>query len=272
MTALKIIDGRHRFKAAVANGIKELRCDVHHPDGRVALRVIPTDQLEPDPDVQLPHTFNERHARKLTQNFDLTKVGVLVVCTDDMPVPRKAALKLSYDRDRRSVSALEHFQEQVLQEDADALSIQRIVNEAGYRIGSGARKDALTIDAVVTLSRLHDQLGDEGLRRTMRLVSIWLGDPATNTGFWLSAMGLLVRDDFDAPMLNGKLKDVQALVPAVVLRQAKGRALSPTGGSHATASGAVAYEIASMIRRRARLRKRPANPRSNKAANAKEIS
>ena len=264
----------------------------------MVLRVIKSDQLIPDPDVQLQFTLNQRQLAHLAAEWDDSAVGVLVVAplngdrtdageqiygvvegrhrltigkrlgvpefrcdihTDCTTPAQKAALKMKYDRDRRRVTQLEHFLQRVLAEEPAAIEIKTIVEAAGFQIGKcKASKPFDRIEAVSSLMDIYMTLGAEGLRRTLSLNTTWKGDPKTNTGVWIKSLALLVRDGYDdalSPSGWARLKDV---VPAIVIRQAQGRVDVFGGPAAGQLSTGLTKAIATDLRKKARLRVRPA--------------
>ena len=255
-------DGRHRHSGASLAGVKTLRCDVIEPDGSIALRVIPTADLAPDPDVQLDFTFNEKRAAAIGQDFRDDLVGVLAVWRVDsgMTKEQKATIKLGRDQQRRTVSAIEHFLIRVEQGEPAATEIVEIVEAAGAKVGRRNMHNHTMIHGTRNLDRIYAELGPEGLRRTFDFNATWIGEPGTNTAEWLAALSLLVRDGYDANMTPSSVERMQTVVPAKELRRAKGE-VSHSGAS-GTHAGGVAYQLARNLRKRMRMRARPAATRT----------
>lgn len=257
------------------------------------LRIIPTDRLRIDPDVQLEFALEPRRVARYAKEWNPNLVGVLTIVPSEKEgffniidgrhrflagrgepnnVPEwrsdvhdecktiqdKVALKLAIDRDRRRVSLLELFKVQVVGGDPTAVAINDIVENAGFRIGKTSKHQTTTISAVGTVEWLYRTLGANGLRRTFNLNTHWLGEPATNTGEWLRALGLMVRDDYDNALTPAAWKRLDAVVPAKAVRAAKGEVEVSGGSGSGTTWGAVPYAIARKLRKQARLRQRPA--------------
>lgn len=227
-----IIDGRHRFLAGVASGVKEWRCDVH---------------LQP------------------------------------LTVAEKARLKLAIDRDRRRVGALEHFQERLKMNDPDALKIAKIAGECGYEIGrTRSGKPYTRIEAIAGLESAYLILclyhGPDGLRRLLSLNREgWYDEPKTNNGNWIRALGLFVRDGYDQHLSPTATERLSEQIPAKLLRIAEGEVVAagsqlPSRGTNTGTQaswGTVAFALASLMRRKAGLKRRPVSPFKDKAQRGK---
>jgi len=260
------------------------------------LRVIPTELLMPDPDVQLDFALQKRRIKAMSGeawNKDFAIVLVVVplhgehegmygivdgrhrflagqavesewrcdVHEDVTTVDEKARLKLAIDQQRRRVRPIEHFMERLLAEDADALAIQRIVEDAGFEIGklSSGSKPYHRFEVVTALERIYLRLGERGLRRTLVLNTHWKGDPKSNTGEWITALALLVRDGYDEVLTPRAWEKLGDVVPAQQLRRARGAIEgAPGGGSPRGGWGAMTYQVARQLRRASGLRRRPA--------------
>jgi hypothetical protein len=258
-----------------------------------SLRVLPTEQLIPDPDVQIDHTLEERRVDQMIENWNPSYVVVLVVAPlpskDGFPkygiidgrhrflagkargvkewrcdvhsevrsVQEKAALKLAIDRDRRRVSPLEHFLERVKMKEPVAVEIKAITEGLNFEIGKLSKgKPYHRIETVNALDGIYQMLGPDELRRTLTLNTHWREDPKANTSHWIRALGLLVRDDYDLDLTPAQWKRLTAVVPAKALRQAQGEAeIFGTPGTDRW--GGVAYALAKRLRKTARLRSRP---------------
>lgn len=266
------------------------------------LRIVPTKQLVIDPDVQLDFTLREHHWRAIALNWNPAAVGVLNVVPldndkygivdgrhrflagkskgvaewrvdvhlDVITRHQKAALKLNLDRDRRHVGALEHFMERVLAGHQDAVQIKQIAEDTGFTIGKSSGNPR-QIESVTVLDMIYGLMGADGLRRTLCLNTKWIGEPKTNTRDWLSALGLLVRDGYDEVLTPANHKRLDDVVPAQLLRKAMGEAVL-TGmrpGAGSGNFGAVSYMLASLLRKRARLRTRPVGNRMPKSSRSR---
>lgn len=223
-----IIDGRHRFLAALSIGIKEFRCDEH------------------------------------------TEI-------DYHDVTAKAAVKQLFDA-ARHVGALERFLIRVKAKEPKATEISEVVTAAGFVIGSraGSSADNRKLSCVVVIELLHKTLGPDGLRRTLQLNTHWRDDPSSAKGVWLQTLGLLVRDGYDEQLTPTQYATLKTLSPAQLLARAQsdvlkdGRGSIAAGGSTAGFS-ALSYAAASALRRRLRLRTRPAKRSGPKDSHSKQL-
>lgn len=254
------------------------------------LRVIPTELLMPDPDVQLDFALEKRRIREMSAawNRDFALVLVVVplggehkgmygiidgrhrflsgkdlesewrcdVHEDVTTVAEKAVLKLALDRERRRVRPVEHFLARVMAKDPAAVEMKQIAEEVGFEVGrlSGGGPPH-RIEAVSTLEFIYRSLGAKGLRRTLVMNSHWHGDPKTNSADWLRGLGLFVRDGYDEAMTPSAWGRLSGVVPAVVLRHAQAAADGLSRGSHQW--GLVAYGVGREIRKKSRLHRRP---------------
>lgn len=258
-----IIDGRHRYAAAVWRGMSELRCDVITASGH-ALRIIPVRELAIDPDVQIQSAFRERWARRIERDWSDRLAGVLTVTPlnggESLLPEEKAEIKLGLDRDRRHVSAMESFHVEIERKDPIALEILEVATETGWEIDKVTGSSPPNrIGSIVFLKRSHAQIGKQGLRRALGLAAHWRKDPKANDQDWLGAFALLVRDGYDEQITDRTLKYWMDVVPAEEIRRARGASVKAAGGGRNSA-GDVAYLIAGQLCKRGRLRKRPTKP------------
>lgn len=252
-----VIDGRHRLWAAQTVGVPEMRVDVHHAGG-FGLRVVPIDALEIDPDVQFEDTFKPHHARRIAREWDPEKVGVLLAVTSDVTAARKAELKMGRDDARRSVGTVERFRARVLQGDQQAVEVDAIVHRHGWKIAGNGKPGSGALAGVVTIERLYEQLGAGGLDRVMALADQWRGEAQAGVSAWIGALGLLVRDGYDENLSDEQRGRMVEIVPALIIRKAVGNVAARNGIVKPSAgAGAVTHEVASLVRKALKLRKRP---------------
>lgn len=253
-----VVRGRHRAAGGRIRGVTHLRCDVHKGDGKVELRVIPIDQLVDDADSQLEYTFNEKWARKLAANWDDELAGVIDVVPLNghavLTAEEKNRLKLGKDRDRRSVKHLEVFLNEVRMGDPVAREIDAIAREIGWEIGKLKNGEpAHRIESAYTLRQIHRR-GIDHYRSTLRLATIWRGDPKANENTWLGALSLLVAEAHTEDLTPTQYARLEAVVPGEWVRWARGKAeLAQTGQGE---RGGLAPLIAERLRKHARLRRR----------------
>ena len=254
-----IIDGRHRWCAAVMRGAPtELRCDVITATGH-ALRVLPVNELRIDPEVQIDFAYLDRWARTLASKWNDKYAGVLTVVPLEISrlgLEERAAIKVALDRDRRNVQSIESFLLRVQYGESQACAIKEIAERAGYEIGklSGGRPYT-RLQCVVLLESVATRLELGGLERTLVLNTHWRGDRKSNTGLWLGALSLLVRDGYDEVLTPAAWERWRDVAPDVAIRRAQGE-VGRQGNPSPNSMGAVAYEIARELRRCARLRLR----------------
>jgi hypothetical protein len=258
------------------------------------LVVIESDRLEPDPDVQLSFAFNEKWQQWLYDNFDLTKVHVLVVVPAEpgraspgvthwiidgrhrflagigrnvskwrcdlhkgvVTPAQKAELKLSMDQDRRRPSSLEHFVERTIAEEPVAVAITQIVESKGFKVGkTGGRGTPWTnIEAVGRLEAIYAALGPEGLSRTLALNTTWYDEPKTNTTNWLGGLAAFVDADYDIDLSPDQYRRLKEMIPGKVVREALGEA--SYGGGGRGARDFLSRLIAEKMRKTAKVRRR----------------
>lgn len=254
-----------------------------------ALRVIPSDKLAVDPDIQLAFTLDERHVSRIAANWRESALGVLQVTSDGnggffvidgrhrllagsrvgwpefrcdvhghMTAAEKAALKMDTDRHRRRVGPLEHFLVSVIAGDAKDCEILEICRQNGYEIRKlKAGKPYNAIEAVITLSRVYDYVGPGGLDRTLKLASNWISDPGANTGMWIGALALLIRDGYDEEWSPSQEERLKSVVPSIVVRQARGEIGNLGSNSNGEHGSKIEWVIARRLRKAARMRVRP---------------
>lgn len=195
-------------------------------------------------------------------------------------VAAKAHIKLGYDRDRRSVSSLEHFKVRVMALDEVAVDIEEIVTHCGFRIdylgGRQRLEGSNIISATSALERYYNALGSDGFRRMIQLDTHWIGQPSSNGAPWLGALALLVRDGYDQALTPKAITKMKEIIPAVALRHANGVlarqglfAHGGAGGTHGFST--LSYETARYIRRKSGLRQRPVQRSSMKASQSQQL-
>ncbi len=255
-----VVDGRHRLSAAIYRGAPhELRCDVISNAGH-ALRIIPVAELIVDPDVQLEFAYNDRWARSISLRWNERKAGVLTVVPMNgggLTAAEKSEIKVGLDRERRHVKQIESFLLRLEGGDPVAHDIQESAKLHGFLIGKSGGHSHTTFECVSSIEKIYNKLQRRGLDRTFALCTLWKGDPKTNTAPWIEALSLLVRDGYDDKMTPAGFERLKDLVPATVIRRARGRIVA--GGSlSADATGmTVSYETATLLRKTAKIRTLP---------------
>lgn len=254
-----ILDGRHRYQAALwRQAPMTLRCDVI-TENTHGLRMIPIEQLAIDPHVQLGFSFQERRARKLAAEWDDRLVGVLVVVPIDssMEVSDKATIKMGYDANRRGVRLLEHFLEDGLRGDVETLQIIKTCEKHGYSIGPrGHRNTANTIiEAVGVIRTMVRRVGIEGLDRILTMDERWYEEPGTTESLWLEALFLLVRDDYDERLTDKHWTLLKEIIPGDAMRKAIGETALRGHAGHGSVSS-IAVTLVDNLRKKARLPKK----------------
>jgi hypothetical protein len=267
------------------------------------LKLINTDHLLVDPDIQIAHTLSGKQMGYLRNNWSEDYLQPLVVIPNEdetfniidgrhrflvgvergikswrcdvhdevTTLQEKAALKLACDRHRRKVGPLEHFEERLMMNEEQAVQIAEIVFGAGWDIGKlKGGEPYKCIEAIVSLEIIATKIGLEGLERTMKLATTWMNQPKANSALFFRAIGILVRDGYDenlTPEQYQKLKDV---IPAEVIAVAKGL----TVGSYQGGSGnwgALSYAIATQLKKKAGLRKGKGMPKLPGASRRGEV-
>jgi hypothetical protein len=142
--------------------------------------------------------------------------------------------------------------------DFSTLAISRTAAAYGFVVGKTRQTDSKVIGAIAKLELLYRRLGEVGLNKTLALATTWSGQAASTDGFWLEALGLLVRDGYVDRFSAEHYERLREVIPALELQKARGR-LVQRGYIHSVNGGgqsftAVAYEIAGALRRRMRMR------------------
>lgn len=250
----------------------------------VGLRVLPTEKLEPDPDVQLAFAFSERQGREIGLHYNEKLVGVLAVVSNGngrywvidgrhrlfgaviagitemrcdvlagpLTPAEKAQIKLGRDKARRQVRAIEHFLVAVTAEDARAIEIKDIAERHGFEIGKcNAGKPYGRIEAVRALERIYDSHGAEVLSRSLALNTLWKDELKTNSGGWLLGLGFFAAKGYDQRLSGDGYKRLKDIIPAKLIREvvAESQVHSYGGGGHA-----LGLRLAEKLRRKARIR------------------
>lgn len=255
-----IIRGRHRHAAAAMAGVSDLRCDVHMADGRVQLRVIPVEDLEPDPESQIDFTFNEKWARKMGATWDPELCGVLDVTPvnsgQDLSPERRNKLKIGKDRDRRNVKALETFLNEVGCGDPVACGIVEILDAHGYEVGKlKSGEPTNRIEAVKTLKNIYSR-GPDHLAKVLVLNSLWNDEPKTNQTNWLGGLSVFVANGWAEDLSPAQYKSLKEAIPAKIVRRAEGMATQQIGRGRPGEQSELAPIIAGLLKKRARIRRK----------------
>lgn len=253
------------------------------------LRRLTVDDLTPHPRVQLEHTFRESWVRKTVPKFDESALGVLTVC-EAVPAPgngkyyivdgrhrhalvarvghpnelrcddhgkltdeEAAALKLMIDRDRRRVTALEHYEQRLLARDPVAIEIDKITRAAGWTITASNRDNGLACVTLLETVHTKDDKGAGYLRRTLKLAADWRGERGANTADWIAGLAAFVKDGLDERLTQDKKNRLAEVVPVQVLRKARGRIDAQRSGDRL--GSILSYEIAEMLRKAAGVRR-----------------
>jgi len=251
----------------------------------VELKVIPTERLAVDPDVQMEFAIEERRWRRMATNWNHEAVGILIVVPNgsgyyivdgrhrylggslvgvktwrcdvhrEATTPaEKAQLKLAYDRDRRHVGAFEHWSVRRIAGDPVVRDASEIIEAAGFLLGKQApKRPNHYVGAVTSVERIYNELGRDKFQRVFELAKIWQGDPQSTSADWLMALGLLVRDDYDKALTAQAVAALEKVIPAALLRRARGEHIGSRGETKL-----IAYSTAVLLRKAARLKIRPA--------------
>lgn len=273
------------------------------------IRIISTEQLKIDPDVQLAFAYSESRARAMGAAWNPELVGVLVVVPDSNggysivdgrhrfrggmvagirawrcdvhedvayeDAEAKAALKLGFDFHRRHVGALEHFIVRVMAHDRVAVDMNNTIRECGFEVGKSNPKEPTRLAAVSALEGYYRVLGPDGFRRMMQLATHWRNDPMSNHKDWIGALGLIIRDKYDEGITPTQLSKLRQVVPAEAIRHARGevirKGLAGGQGGGKGSWGALSYEVASYVRKKAGMRQRPVVPTTRKDSRSRPI-
>lgn len=237
------------------------------------MRVLHSDQLFIDPDVQLAFAVKESHWRKIAANWDDNRVGFLIVVPNGTgakfsicdgrhrflggsakgvttwrcdihdevayeDIVAKARLKLGFDYDRRHVGSLEHFHIRVKARDPIAVAMNETIEACGFRVASntGSSETSRRLSCVTALERYYLSLGADKFKRLMQLNTHWLDTVGANNGEWIGGLALLVRDGYDEAITPTVLPKLREIVPNLSRAHAKGKVVKQ-GGSLSTGSG-----------------------------------
>lgn len=259
---------------------------------------IPTGQLYIDEDVQLAFALSEKKWKTLASRWDEEKAGVLEVIASprgfaiiegrhrylagksrsvrvwrcivhDIDVDdreRKAALKLGFDRDRRNVSALEHFLIRVMAGDPVTTEMRELAEAVGFEIAKRSAKSqgSRTLECVGALENFYKTLGSAKFLRMLSLAALWIEDPAAYKADWLGGVGAFVRDDYD--LRGGNWRDTIAVrvSPPVAVRHARSEIVKRGIGGVSTSGGGfkgfagLHVVVADYMRAKARIKRRTA--------------
>lgn len=146
----------------------------------------------------------------------------------------EATLFVALQRERRNIRPYERFRAMVFSGDPAAREIKRIVEGAGYKIGSHYGPEfeqSGGIGGVVTLERIYRRQGAAGLKATLGLAELWKGEPKSTDAMLLEGLAALFAGY--GTRLDGTACRRLADVPArTILRRAMGGDM-PGGGSAA---------------------------------------
>lgn len=253
------------------------------------LKRISVDRIEPDPDVQREWTFNRRIYRKIRDEWDPAKAGVIDVVPQpgrpgwyhvfvgrhrwrggkdagaremradvwpaDTTLAQKIEAKLAKDRDRRRVAAVEVFLDELMAGHPIQSEIAAICDDAGYTIGKLASgKPYNRIEAVGTLQLIHKAIGPDGLRATFDFGARWYEEPKTNTGVWLFGIAYAAGQGWPARISRSGEQRLQSVIPARLIRTASGMVAE---GTNWQSDRAIPRTINDELRRIAKVRRDP---------------
>lgn len=245
----------------------------------VALRVIPVDQLVPDPDVQHDWTYRPKFVRRLATNWKSDLCGVIDVVPlrekdgkmiygvvvgrhradgargagvkelrcdvhEGLDVRAKAELKLRKDRDTRKVTVIESFLDAVKAGDQGAIEVKEVCESYAYEVKRTVKGEPYNaLQPVGALLRMN-KVGH--LRRVLELNTLWYDLPGANTSRWLKGLHVFVAEGFDGS-LTAKQKDrLRKVNPVKVTMEA---AMLSNANGH----GDVQTLIAAKLRKTARI-------------------
>lgn len=146
----------------------------------------------------------------------------------------EAALFVALQRQRRNIRPYERFRAMVFSGDPAARGIKRIVDRAGFKVGShyGVEfEQAGGIGGIVTLERIYKRQGPQGLAATLELAKLWAGEPKCTDAMLLEGLASLLEGYGDR--VDDVARERLAAVPArTIIRRATGGDM-PGGGSAA---------------------------------------
>ncbi|HEY1309248.1 MAG TPA: DUF6551 family protein [Vicinamibacterales bacterium] len=130
---------------------------------------------------------------------------------------------------RKSLSALEKHTGKIVAKDPAALTIEKVAESVGYTIGNHYNKfsDSRTIQAVASLNRVYNLIGEEGLEQTLvQIRDSWPDDRGAIESSMIVAIGNLIGElmsndnggGYSRPKLTKALGSVS---PATIHRKAE---------------------------------------------------
>jgi hypothetical protein len=158
------------------------------------------------------------------QNIGKTHAPCIVMTGMTQADEAKLFSDLQYER--QNIVSYYHFRADLVAGNKEALAVQAIVTQAGYKTGTGGD----SISAVVALRRVYQQ-GPDVLERTLTVMQAAWGDKVQPDGPALRGMGMFFRWNPDAD--DERLARRLQLVSLTQLRSRAGAVREASGGSTA---------------------------------------
>ncbi len=169
----------------------------------------------------------------------------------DLSPQDEAVLFVELQSKRKTINAVDRFRALVFAGDETAVTINDIVESAGWVVGD-------TIRAVVSLQNIYKRGGASLLDETLGFAaSTWAGDDKTTDGYFLEGVSEIIAG-YGGRLGAEETTKLAALSPSVYLRRAMGQMAG--GGSHARR-----HAVAAALRKVAGVRGRPTVRKTAKA-------
>lgn len=141
----------------------------------------------------------------------------------------EAELFVRYQRDRTNLTAWALFRAERVSGNPETAAMERIVNNAGFRISNKAGGSPTTITAIDAIRYVHRYGGDDLLSRTLGLIKdLWIGEDKALSGQVVKGLALFLHSAGQQPAYQRArlIKVMEKHGPNKVLRLAQTVAVS----------------------------------------------
>jgi hypothetical protein len=171
----------------------------------------------------------QRLAAALTQEPAPKEVPCLVFPKESLQNEAKTFLNIQVNR--KAVTPLEKFRAQLVQRDASAVTIQRVLDEVGYAAGIDAENPRV-ISAVRSLQTIYTKLGEEGLKQVLLVArDAWPDEVKGVSSHMLHLLSDVIEEQRDAGSYNrNKLSAaMRSTTPQALMKKARANVADMTG-------------------------------------------
>lgn len=168
-----------------------------------------------------PWCIEGGHRVELARASGVSSINAFVI--DGLSKADEARLFVMYQRERRNLTSWDLWRAMLESGDEEAMALNRIVNNAGFRISKTAHGPD-NITAVDSLRYIQRYGGDDLVSRTLGLIrDIWLGEDKAVSGPNLKGLALFLHSSGQQPSFQRErlVRVMQTFAPMKVGRLAQ---------------------------------------------------